>query len=394
MTEESGIIADNFTLAQNVSTLSILENGIICTLMTLLILVTIIGNILVILSVFTHRPLRNVQNFFIVSLACSDLAVAIVVMPFHVIDYIYDQWVLGAVFCELWLTSDILCCTSSILNLCAIAMDRYYAIHDPINYSQKRTLKRVLLLILLVWSASTIISVPPLFGWNSSGKTLYDENNHVCHLTDEKSYVVYSACGSFYVPLVVMSVVYLKIFLAVRQRLRQRTRNAAMSKLKSIMKRSSTNGGLKDNCCEDGVDENGQNSSETSVQKDASEAENSSEAKRREKQAKTTGGEPHVVTQFLEQRQRISLYKERKAARTLGVVMGAFVLCWLPFFLMYIIVPFCDSCVRIVQLEIFFVWLGYINSGLNPLIYTVFNSDFRKAFKKLLCGWKAVRNYL
>ncbi len=88
--------------------------------------------------------------------------------------------------------------------------------------------------------------------------------------------------------------------------------------------------------------------------------------------------------QFIEEKQRISLSKERRAARTLGIIMGVFVFCWLPFFLMYVILPFCDSCCPTDKFINFITWLGYINSALNPIIYTIFNLDFRRAFKKLV----------
>jgi len=100
---------------------------------------------------------------------------------------------------------------------------------------------------------------------------------------------------------------------------------------------------------------------------------------------KVNAAESHL-TQFLAEKQRISLSRERRAARTMTVVMGAFVLCWLPFFIMYVAMSFCRSChdntdPRVVN---FIVWLGYVNSALNPLIYTVFNVDFRRAFSELL----------
>jgi len=100
----------------------------------------------------------------------------------------------------------------------------------------------------------------------------------------------------------------------------------------------------------------------------------------------TGTGSPHHLTQFLAEKQRISLSRERRAARTMAVVMGAFVLCWLPFFLMYVSMSFCPSCRRDTDPRAInlVVWLGYVNSTLNPLIYTVFNVDFRRAFSQLL----------
>ena len=188
-------------------------------------LVTVFGNILVILSVFTYRPLRNVQNFYIVSLACADLAVAILVMPFNVINFILDgRWIFGAVFCNVWLTSDILTCTASILNLCGIALDRYKAIHDPIGYTQGRTVRRVLLgdRHRMGWSAQSF----PFRRWSAgtidTENRLYVEETQTCQLNDDKGFVIYSASGSFYIPLALMTFVYVRIFLATRARLRMR----------------------------------------------------------------------------------------------------------------------------------------------------------------------------
>ncbi|XP_026475953.1 octopamine receptor beta-3R-like [Ctenocephalides felis] len=76
---------------------------------------------------------------------------------------------------------------------------------------------------------------------------------------------------------------------------------------------------------------------------------------------------------------------EHKAARTLGIIMGVFLICWLPFFLWYVITTLCgDSCPcpDVVVATLF--WIGYFNSALNPLIYAYFNRDFREAFKNTL----------
>jgi len=116
---------------------------VFAVLMSVVIACTIVGNVLVVMSVFTYRPLRHVQNFYIVSLAVADLAVALLVMPYNVVYSMLGYWPFGGPFCLAWATCDILTCTASILHLCAIAIDRYRAIHDPVAYAQKRTIRRV-----------------------------------------------------------------------------------------------------------------------------------------------------------------------------------------------------------------------------------------------------------
>ncbi|KAK3590269.1 hypothetical protein CHS0354_041347 [Potamilus streckersoni] len=157
----------------------------------------------------------------------------------------------GNVLYNLWLTSDVLLCTASILCIRAIALDRYWAIHDPINYAQKRTVKRVLVTIAIVWVFSAIISVPPLLGWNDRGGSMSDSFTGRCALTGEKGYVAYSALGSFYIPFIIMSFVYLKIYLATNMRLRERAQNAK-GKLAIVKNTSYPSVATAPNCIDEG----------------------------------------------------------------------------------------------------------------------------------------------
>ena len=87
------------------------------------------------------------------------------------------------------------------------------------------------------------------------------------------------------------------------------------------------------------------------------------------------------------QKWKISLSQEKRAAKTLGIIVGCFILCWLPFFMIALIQPLCSTCTVHPILTGIITWLGYLNSALNPIIYTFFNRDFRIAFKRILfCG--------
>lgn len=72
------------------------------------------------------------------------------------------------------------------------------------------------------------------------------------------------------------------------------------------------------------------------------------------------------------------------AAKTLAIIVGLFILCWLPFFTLYLISPFCTDCINPILFSVVF-WIGYCNSAINPMIYALFSKDFRFAFKRIIC---------
>ncbi|CAG5119140.1 unnamed protein product [Candidula unifasciata] len=85
------------------------------------------------------------------------------------------------------------------------------------------------------------------------------------------------------------------------------------------------------------------------------------------------------------QKRKLAKARERRATVVLGLVMAAFILCWLPFFALYLASAFCAGCIPAMVFTVFF-WIGYCNSALNPIIYTVFNRDFKRAFQKIIFG--------
>lgn len=403
------------------STMSPLEICFTIGILLLITVFTVVGNVLVIMSVCTYRPLRSAQNFFIVSLALADLTVAFLVLPFNVAYITMGRWIFGQTLCQLWLTCDILCCTASILNLAAIALDRYRAITDPINYANKRTLRMVLSMIAGVWALSFLICLPPLLGWNDWSKDIFD----VCELSTVGPFVIFSSMGSFFIPLILILIVYVKIFCAIRRRSRERANQSKINQINSGKERfkrseesfvsdNGQNGQIRESSkkklgkkkwsksnlmdCAGSAEKNstlmpGTNPKEESTSEQErhpptlpvlSPQTLSKELKTTDVIVKIAPGGANQIHQFVEERQKISLTKERRAARTLGIIVGVFIVCWLPFFLMYVIGPFCNDCFSNRRIINFIVWLGYINSSLNPVIYTIFNEEFRKAFGRLL----------
>lgn len=100
-----------------------------------------------------------------------------------------------------------------------------------------------------------------------------------------------------------------------------------------------------------------------------------------------TGGIANPQNKVKARKETLEAKRERKAAKTLAIITGAFVVCWLPFFLMALLLPLCgDTCEINDKVAALFLWLGYFNSTLNPVIYTIFSPEFRQAFKRILFG--------
>lgn len=87
------------------------------------------------------------------------------------------------------------------------------------------------------------------------------------------------------------------------------------------------------------------------------------------------------------EKRRLARKKEKRATLILGLIMGSFIACWLPFFFLYILKAACRRCVIPGSAFAIAFWLGYMNSVLNPVIYTIFNKDFRRAFRRILFKW-------
>ena len=141
------------------------------TCMILIDISAFLGNLLVICAFFRTRRLQTVTNYFIASLAFADALVAIFVLPLSIYSYQRDRsWKLGLILCDLWVSSDVLLCTSSILNLTCISLDRYMAITRPLTYTAYRSKFLARVMILLVWIVSAVITCPPIFGWRDSNR--------------------------------------------------------------------------------------------------------------------------------------------------------------------------------------------------------------------------------
>nr|XP_020635506.1 alpha-2A adrenergic receptor [Pogona vitticeps] len=386
------------------------------SLATLLMLFIIFGNVLVIIAIFTSRALKAPQNLFLVSLASADILVATLVIPFSLANEVMGQWYFGKVWCEIYLALDVLFCTSSIVHLCAISLDRYWSITQAIEYNLKRTPRRIKSIIFLVWVISAVISFPPLISIMKHGEpesSLREQSNlksekksPSCSINKETWYIISSCIGSFFAPCLIMILVYVRIYQIAKRRTRvppskrgeatEKKQNGLADKegMPAITKlngeKVAGTGGNEEREEINGIDLEDTSSSEHNEDHQSRKQEKPKKGKGKTKISQIKPGDnlPNKVEEdpnSKASRWRGRQNREKRFTFVLAVVIGVFVICWFPFFFTYTLTAVCHSCFVPDTLFKFFFWFGYCNSSLNPVIYTIFNHDFRRSFKKILC---------
>lgn len=332
----------------------------VAVILALLTLATTLSNAFVIATIYQSRKLHTPANLLIASLAVTDLLVSILVMPISALYTVSQTWTLGQVMCDIWLSSDITCCTASILHLCIIALDRYWAITDAVEYAKKRTSARAAGMIATAWVISISISLPPFF-WR---QVKAEEVTSCTVNTDHIFYTIYSTFGAFYIPTLLLIALYGRIYVEARKRILKQSPKKTGKRLTSAHLITNSPGSV---------------ASTTSLNygtHETSSCDTISSANAN--QVKVT------VSDALLEKKRISAARERKATKTLGIILGAYIICWLPFFIYTLLTGICTTCPFSPELFDVFTWLGYLNSLINPIIYTMSNEDFKKAFHKLI----------
>jgi len=336
----------------------------ISALLALITLATVLSNAFVVATIYLTRKLHTPANFLIGSLAVTDLLVSILVMPISIVYTVSKTWALGQIVCDIWLSSDITFCTASILHLCVIALDRYWAITHALEYSKRRTVRRAAVMVAVVWVIAISISIPPLF-WRQA--KAHEELTECMVNTDQISYTLYSTFGAFYVPTVLLVILYGRIYVAARSRILKTPAGRAKRFTTAQLIQTSAGSSL----C---------SINSASIQ----EAHlHSGSAPGGASPLFTNSVKVKLADNVLE-RKRLCAARERKATKTLGIILGAFIVCWLPFFVGTLVLAICKECWFDPLLFDVFTWLGYLNSLINPVIYTVFNDEFKQAFQKLM----------
>uniref|UniRef100_A0A0N5AQX5 G_PROTEIN_RECEP_F1_2 domain-containing protein n=1 Tax=Syphacia muris TaxID=451379 RepID=A0A0N5AQX5_9BILA len=304
---------------------------------SIIIVLTILGNLLVLC--FKARVGRTNTTLFVWNLGLTDFLVGIFVLPLGVLHILFDEWVFGRFLCRLWVAADVTFCTCSVVTICVISADRYFAVTRPIRYKLMITKTKVVCMIIIIWLFSISVLLATV-RWSQPDN--FTETR--CFVGNEILYLAHSVVFAFFLPAAVTLTLYWRIYELARNRQKALDRGFLII-----------------------LGHNMNFLANTVTQQTF---------------LRVHTGKGNGV---FEQQRRVLRTHER-ISKTLGVVSCTFLFCWLPFFILYLTNNHCH-CIPTILVEIA-SWIGYCNSMLNPVIYSFTIKEFKKSVIK---PWKFLK---
>uniref|UniRef100_A0A8C4R9S5 Muscarinic acetylcholine receptor n=1 Tax=Eptatretus burgeri TaxID=7764 RepID=A0A8C4R9S5_EPTBU len=403
----------NKTAPLIVESYSLFEVVAIATFSIVLSLVTILGNVLVMLSIKVNRQLQTVNNAFLFSLACADLIIGAFSMNLYTLYVLAGRWLLGPLLCDLWLALDYVVSNASVMNLLLISFDRYFCVTKPLTYPVRRSLSTAGIMIASAWLLSLALWAPAILLWPSTSgvRSLPNGQCHIQFLSNTAA-AFGTAIIAFYLPVITMTFLYIRVSHASRCRVMRPglgtlPATSPSKKEEQIMERnkesespflsaekcqsSSHEGKIKPLELHPGISVTNRASATSRwaririvtrpvIEEIVSVAE-AREAGYRQKM--TAACRFASVARQAQRRRRAVAARERKVTRTILAILLAFIITWTPYNVAVLVNALCHGCVPGGVWTAGY-WLCYINSTINPACYALCNAAFKRTFKRLL----------
>ncbi|KAK6479201.1 muscarinic acetylcholine receptor M5a [Huso huso] len=191
----------------------------IATASAIVSLITIIGNILVMVSFKVNSQLKTVNNYYLLSLAFADLIIGVFSMNLYTSYILMGYWSLGTLACDLWLALDYVASNASVMNLLVISFDRYFSITRPLTYRAKRTPKRAGIMIGLAWLVSFVLWAPAIICWQYFvGERTVPSGECEIQFFSVPVITFGTAIAAFYIPVSIMTILYCRIYKETEKR--------------------------------------------------------------------------------------------------------------------------------------------------------------------------------
>lgn len=293
----------------------------ISVFLSIIICTSIFGNLAVIFAICNDYKLREeVSNIFIINLAVTDLSNALIVMNLSLISVLDDKWRFGDILCSFVCCANYCFIIASMLTLCFISFDRYYAILKPLQYHIIATKRKILAATAYAWIQGVVFSlVPALLQW-----TNYNYWEAICAIQwfEERPGTIYYVVLAFIFCFLGPGLLLIKNYLGIVKAVKQMTSTVDPDNLAHVLQ---------------------------------------ADRKKRAKQNKHT----------------------QKSIRSLMVVVIAYFVCMTPFSVTKLVKVVISDVVPD-RVNTAASLIGYCSSALNPFIYAIFRHDFRRAYKNAL----------
>ena len=283
----------------------------------------VVGNGLLMYVIYANRNLHNLRNAFVASLAAADLLLACTDIVYQATEKVVINFQPPhPSICYIILLSGVLFGSASVFNLTAMTLVRYISIRYPLRFSQYVTVNRSAAIVMAVWLAAFCLAFPPLI-WRPEGVVCSTTKPSGEHFVYEVVYMSAEWFFWFFIPAVLISLSYYRIYTIARSQARQ------IAALEIAPANQTTSGPLRD---------------------------------------------------------RANSLREKKAGRMVAILIGFWILCWMPFFIVLTISKF-KSQVPAILMRLF-LCLMFTNSAINPIVLTKYNRELKVAIKKVICCGK------
>ena len=323
-------------------------------LLAIILIVAVSGNITVIMIYKSSTLLcRRPTCLFINSLAVSDLAVAVSILPIKIMQALYNQKLCSKVVCQLYFTADILFFAASITNIFSVTIDRFITIIFPFRGTDILTFSRVKKWILLIWLYASIWAIfVHLNPGSGAMDNIANKKGQCGHQSEYFFEILYIAV--FLIPCIVIGAMYICIYIVTSSHSRAIKQQRALGHISPIL------------ADDDSPNNDTQGQVSESPNQDDSHSKN------------------NIMKNVTEGIKSAARHVEWKLTRVLLLVYGSFVFCWTPLVLTYFINNHDSSRPSLSVQFIFIELFPIIHSATNPFIYSLMYKDFRKELKRIV----------